>query len=47
MLILFKATALIMFGTFVIGMGIAFITNSLGTIFIKLSAQKEKKKNKV
>jgi len=44
MLVLFKATLLLMLGTFIIGMSIAFITNELGTIFIKLSAHKEKKK---
>lgn len=46
MLVLFKVTLLIMLGTFAIGMAIAFITNELGAIFIKLSAAKEKNKLK-
>lgn len=46
MLVLFKATALVIFGAYAIGMSIAFITNSLGIVFIKLSAQKEKKRAK-
>jgi hypothetical protein len=44
MLVLFKATALLMIGTFIIGMSVAFITNELGVLFTKMAKHKEKKK---
>jgi hypothetical protein len=40
-----KATALVMAGTFVIGMCVAFITNELGVIFTKIAERKERKNN--
>lgn len=43
MLVLFKATALLMIGTFVIGMTVAFITSELGVFFTRMSKVKEKK----
>ncbi len=45
MFILFKATALVMFGTFAIGMCVAFITYELGVIFTKLASRKNQLNN--
>jgi hypothetical protein len=43
MLVLYKATALLMIGTFIIGMGVAFITNELGVLFTIMAKRKEEK----
>lgn len=45
-MLLLKATGLIVFGAFAIGMGVALITNELGVIFAKINAYKDNKINK-